>query len=278
MTPNDPDPAEAVWQTQYRVARALLDSAERQATYAQLVTQVASGAEEACVVAGRLQLRAAKRIGLLAGSYNPLTVAHVALAEAARRAGRLDLIAWALTAVTVDKEQVTRASLPQRIAQLDAYRGSADDRVHCSDALVLLNHGLYVDQARAMRTLMAPDAELDIIVGYDKIVQIFDPRYYDDREAALHALFGQARLLVAPRDGQGEADLRALLARPSNQPYAQHVTYCPLDAAYATDSSTEARQLAATLTPDEIATSPALRGLLPPQGVALAATGAYAQT
>jgi len=267
--------AELNWQTRYALASRMLDRPAHMERFAQQTAYVTDGVRPAFVAAGTEQLRQARRVGLMAGSYNPLTLAHVALAEAARRAAKLD-IAWALTAVTVDKERVTRASLPQRLAQLVVYIGATIREDQSADALVILAHGLYVEQAQAMRTLMTPDAELFIIVGFDKIVQIFDSRYYDDREAALRALFAQARLLVAPRDGQGEADLRALLARPENQPYAQYVTYCPLDAAYATDSSTEARQLAATMTPDEIAESPVLRRLLPPEGVALAATGAYA--
>src|SRR5689334_6133742 len=83
------------------------------------------------------------------GSFNPLTLAHVALARAARREGRLDLVVWAFAAVTVDKERVARASLPDRLAQMAAY---VRRRQH--DALVVLNHGLYVDEARALRTLL----------------------------------------------------------------------------------------------------------------------------
>ncbi len=246
----------------------------------QLVAQVTDGVP-AVAVTGGAGLPLAKRVGLLAGSYNPLTLAHIALAEAARQSARLDAIVWACAAVTVDKERVTRASLPDRLAQLVAYLAATRPtatapRGHVDDALVLLDHGLYVEQARALRTLLAPGAELTIIVGFDKVVQIFDPRYYADREAALQALFAQARLLVAPRDGQGEAALATLLARPENQPYAPYVAYCPLAPEYATDSSSEARQIAAMLAPDAIATSPALRRLLPPEGVALAATGAYA--
>ena len=54
-------------------------------------------------------------------------------------------------------------------------------------------------------------------------MQIFDPRYYDDREAALRRLFGQAAFLVAPRDEHSAADLAALLGRPQNAPYAGRV-------------------------------------------------------
>ena len=45
-------------------------------------------------------------------------------------------------------------------------------------------------------TTVLPTAELTLLVGYDKVVQILDPKYYDDRDAALHELFALARLLV----------------------------------------------------------------------------------
>lgn len=282
------------WQARYAAAQAMLASPAQMAVIGRMVAQVTDGAPAVAVVGGA-RLLLARRVGMLAGSYNPLTRAHIALAEAARQTARLDAIVWACSAVTVNKEQVTRAGLPNRLAQLAAYlaatqsaalapppaqtqyAGAQDDHHANRDALVILNHGLYVEQAQALRTLLAIEAELTIIVGFDKVVQIFDPRYYADRAAALQALFAQARLLVAPRDGQGEAALAALLARHENQPYAPYVTYCPLAPEYATDSSSEARQIAAPLAPAAIAASPELRRLLPPEGVALAQTGAYAE-
>jgi hypothetical protein len=143
------------------------------------------------------------------------------------------------------------------------------------DALVLLNRGLYVDEARTIRALLAPSAELTLIVGYDKIVQIFDPKYYADRDTALRALFSLAHLLVAPREGEGASALAALLAQRENCPFARHVRYLDVPAGYAHDSSTEARALAAE-TPPDIA---ALSRLVPPSGLALALhTGAYRYT
>jgi hypothetical protein len=50
-------------------------------------------------------------------------------------------------------------------------------------------------------------------------VQILDPRYYDDRDAALRRLFGLASILVAPRGDAGSADLEELLARPENREF-----------------------------------------------------------
>ena len=217
-------------------------------------------------IAGGRALATARVVGLFAGSFNPLTRAHVALAEAARAAGQIDVIAWTLAVETVNKERVERATLPDRLAQLEAFR---DGRAGNSDAIVVANCGLYVDQARALHALMAPKARLAIVVGYDKVVQIFDPRYYADRDAALGALFAEADLLVAPRAGQGQRDLEALLARPENAPFSGVVHPMSLAPEYAAESSSQVRTLAA------VATATAPRKLVTPEGWALARLGTY---
>jgi hypothetical protein len=137
--------------------------------------------------------------------------------------------------------------------------------------LLLVNGGLYVEQARMARALLAPDVEISLIVGFDKVPQIFDPRYYVDRDAALRALFKEAALIVAPRGRASEADLAALLARPENRLFAPYVRFCPLPEAYTTDSSSAARTLAASGLD-----SPPLRKAVSPEGLALAlASGPY---
>jgi nicotinamide-nucleotide adenylyltransferase len=266
----DADTLGAAWWRRYRSVAERLDQPARMVALQRLVSKVdVHGPAVATPVFGAGRLTAARRVGLFAGSFNPLTLAHVALARAARRAAQLDLVVWASAAVTVDKEQVERASLTDRLAQMVGYTYRRR-----RDALVVLNRGLYVDEARALRTLLPQDAELTILIGFDKVVQIFDSRYYDDRDAALNELFAEASLLVAPREGAGKADLDALLAQPENQRYASRVGFMPLRTKYTRDSSTEARQRAAR------DPQPAdLADLLPAEGAALAAgTSAYQPT
>lgn len=176
---------------------------------------------------------AARRLGLLPGSFNPPTSAHLALARAGRAAG-LDAVAYLLSKRTVDKERVTGLELPERLHLL-ADLARAD-----GDALAFLNRGLYVDIASTVRAAL-PRVDLVFLVGHDKIVQIFDPRYYDDRERALQELFGLARFLVAPRADAGGDELAALLAEPANAPFADRVAPLALDERYRDASSTTAR-------------------------------------
>jgi nicotinic acid mononucleotide adenylyltransferase len=226
----------------------------------------------AAVVAGQVVPQHARRVGVFAGSFNPLTIAHGTLVAAARDARQLDAMLWAFSRVTVDKEAVERASLLDRVAQMEAFVTHTAP----SDAVVVMDAGLYADEAVALRALVPADAELWILVGFDKIVQIFDPRYYEDRDAALRRLFSAARVLVAPRDGNGERELMALLDAPENRPYAPSVDYLALPAGTAHISSSEARRAAAST--DGMA-AVELASLLEPEGAALAVTtGAYASS
>jgi nicotinate-nucleotide adenylyltransferase len=177
------------------------------------------------------------RLGVLAGSFNPMTLAHTALAGRALAEGGLDAVAFALSVRIVDKERVTGAAMEDRLLALELYV-----QRHPDYAVLVLNRGLYVDQAAALRAAFPALRELAFIVGYDKAVQIFDPRYYADRDAALERLFALATLLVAPRAGQGQAALAALLARPENRRFAGAVRWLPLPAAYTALSSTRVRQ------------------------------------
>jgi nicotinic acid mononucleotide adenylyltransferase len=251
----------------YGAACRLLSRPVRMVEIERAVTALDLDAPPAAVcLRGRTRLRRARRIGVFTGSFNPLTTAHVALADAARTQARLDVLVWAIAAITVDKERVTRAALADRLAQLVTFARQSDD------AVVLFNRGLYVDQARALRALAPRGAALTILVGFDKIVQIFDAHYYADREAALCALFAAADLLVAPRAGEGGGALRALLDVPANRVYAPHVALLEVPPAHAYESSTAARTLAA----DAEAHTAELVRLLPPEALALVATGAYA--
>jgi nicotinic acid mononucleotide adenylyltransferase len=203
----------------------------------------------------------APRVGMLSGSFNPLTRAHVALADSAQSAGRLDLTVWLIPVVAINKAGVERAALVDRILQMRAFVQTR------GDALAVVNRGLYVEQANIVQKLIPGCEELLIVLGFDKIVQILDPVYYADRSAALDLLFSQVEALVAPRDGEDEAALAELLARPANQRYRARITFCPLPRRYQGDSSTEARA-AASLGPAGART---VYTLLAPEGRALAA-------
>ena len=222
------------WQQRYDATRAALDSPARLGGYMRAVAALSAESEPAGTIVYAPKWMAAnwrksrQRILLIPGSFNPLTWAHVALATNAwltlNPIGGERPVAyylWSGAISTVAKEQVERAAWADRLAQLVTLTRAS---IHQS-GVVLFNKGLYLDQARALRTMVHPESELVIVVGFDKIVQIFDERYYEDRDAALHELFSLARMLVAPRDSAGDEELRALLDQPENRPFADRVEF-----------------------------------------------------
>ena len=119
------------------------------------------------------------------GSFDPPTVAHLAIAQHALRYA--DHVDWVVSRVALGKEDVQVPTLAERVAVLEAVAASrpwlgvkvTDDR-------------LLVDIARGYDVL---------VVGADKWAQVRDPAWYESvaaRDAALDAL---PRVIVVPRPG-----------------------------------------------------------------------------
>ena len=202
---------------------------------------------QALIVPGSPQPRGT--IIVFPGSFNPPTIAHLALLKQAREfalhqalpetnRSKTVLVYAAISRHIVDKEHVERPLMLDRIMLLQIIL-----QRHLPGAgIMLFNRGLYVEQAEAVRTSFPEVERLFFLIGFDKIVQILDPRYYDNRDAALNELFKLAELLVAPRGGADADDLTDLLRQAQNQPFAQYIHALPFDPAYRDISSTRIRQ------------------------------------
>jgi hypothetical protein len=126
------------------------------------------------------------RAGVYPGSFNPLTRAHLAIAEAAVRQCRLDRLDLVVSHRTLAKEHVEQ---PPVALRLDALRRAAS--------------------TRPWLTVAATDAQLlaDIASGYDILVlgadkweQIQDPGFYGGSELARDAALRRLPVVaVAPR-------------------------------------------------------------------------------
>ncbi|HEY7061612.1 MAG TPA: hypothetical protein VII06_09045 [Chloroflexota bacterium] len=206
-----------------------------------------------------------RAVGVLPGSFDPLTAAHAALARAALRHGGLDSLLFLLSVYVVDKGDAAQAALADRALVLTRHVAR---RPRCGVAVC--NRGLYVEEAEALMPLLPAGAMLWFVVGFDKIVQVFDPRYYADRAAALDRLFALAGFLVAPRADAGPGDLATLLARPENAPYRARLRPLPLATAYRDQSATAVRAALA-------AGARADARLAPAAAAFIAATGCYGQ-
>ena len=113
------------------------------------------------------------RLGVLSASFNPMTNAHLEMALISRRELGLEGILLLLAKVNVDKP-IFGASLTDRVLMLIGVAESYD-----RFWVGVSSHGRFVDKAEAIRRGF-PHVKPTFIVGYDTLVRIFDPKYYDD--------------------------------------------------------------------------------------------------
>lgn len=136
-------------------------------------------------------------VGLVPGTFDPMTVAHAALAAALGT----ELTLFVYSAATLPKEagpggEVTEPLLSpeDRVSSLLAYCASRP-----SLGVGLSSHGLYADHARAAADAF-PESRLTFGLGSDKLVQLVDPAWYTDRDRALDDLFSRADVAYALRE------------------------------------------------------------------------------
>lgn len=128
------------------------------------------------------------RHGVYPGSFDPLTVAHVAIADAAREQCALDVLELVVSHAPLAKEDRHQPPVAERLAGI---RAATRDRVWL--------------QARATTAqLLADIAEGHdlLVVGADKWHQLHDPRFYGGSESAMRAALARLPpVAVAPRAG-----------------------------------------------------------------------------
>ncbi len=125
------------------------------------------------------------RTGVYPGSFNPPTIAHLALSEAALTQRGLDRIVWSISRVALAKEDVAHPRFEHRLEVLERIAATVDWlEIRVTDAQLM------VDVARGFDV---------VIMGADKWAQINEPHWYpssSDRDAAIAAL---PEIAVAPR-------------------------------------------------------------------------------
>jgi nicotinate-nucleotide adenylyltransferase len=131
-----------------------------------------------------------QKIGVLAGSFNPPTVAHLELAKSA--SASVDLIVFAVPRAFPHKEY-SGATIEQRIEMLDA------SGLAIPYAVASTEHGLFIDIAREFRLHYGLETQLSFICGRDAAERILDWDY--GREGVVEQMMREFELLVAPRRG-----------------------------------------------------------------------------
>jgi len=122
------------------------------------------------------------------GSFNPPTIGHLAIAQAAARQRGLERVDLAVSQVALGKEPAVVPSFEDRIAVLES--SVADiDKVE----VVVTEHQLLVDIAQGYHV---------VVMGADKWAQVQDPAFYGNsveaRDRAVECLL-ELELAVAPR-------------------------------------------------------------------------------
>ena len=126
-------------------------------------------------------------VGVYPGSFDPLTTAHLAIADAAIDRFGLDQLDLVLSRVALAKEAAQQSSIDERIAAIERAAAHRPLRALATDARLLADIAAGYDVC---------------VLGADKWHQLHDPAFYGlstaERDAALVRL---PMLAVAPRHG-----------------------------------------------------------------------------
>jgi nicotinate (nicotinamide) nucleotide adenylyltransferase len=132
-----------------------------------------------------------KRVGVLPGSFNPPTIAHIELAHAA--AAHVDEVVCVLPRVFPHKEYFG-ASLEERVELLRAVGLAVPHSIAVSE------QGLFIDIARECREHYGEQTTLYFLCGRDAAERIMTWDY--GRAGVVEEMLAEFQLLVAPRGGQ----------------------------------------------------------------------------
>jgi nicotinate-nucleotide adenylyltransferase len=170
-----------------------------------------------------------RRLGVFSGAFNPITLAHVALAESALTHYQLHEVLLLLP-ITQPHKHIEDAPLEARLAMM------ARACQHLpAFTIASCTHGLFIDIARAVELVYPPATQLWFITGRDAAERILTWPYPDPVQA-LNDLFSRAELLVADREGAF-----TLPEAPAARAHAAQIHHLPLPSAYSHMSATEIR-------------------------------------
>ena len=131
-----------------------------------------------------------KRLGVLAGGFNPPTLAHLALADASH--AYVDHVLYVVPRAFPHKEYFG-ATLEQRLEML----GSLESAM--PQSIAITEQGLLIDIARECRTEFGADTRLYFLCGRDAAERVLTWDY--GRPGVVEEMLNQFELLVASRSG-----------------------------------------------------------------------------
>jgi len=177
------------------------------------------------------------RLAFLPSAFNPPTLAHLHLLDSALRTDGVTRVAAMLTTRNVAKG-VFGAGLPDRVAMLLELHHERPEL-----AVLAANAARIIDQAAALSTAFDGIA-VDVVVGFDTLERLFDPRYYTHMERELTGFFGQHRVIAANRGERAIHDVHGWVAEHASE-FAGRILVREIDPYPASLSSTMVRETAA---------------------------------
>jgi nicotinate-nucleotide adenylyltransferase len=202
------------------------------------------------------QAGTAMRLGVLSGTFNPPTCAHLQLAEAAARQLALDEVLFVVPEIPPHKAELA-AGLADRAEMLR--RAVAGQRRFSA---AVSTHGLLVDIHRALAPHYAPATREYFLLGRDAAERILLHWPDPDRAGALAEMFAHFEFAVAERGTRFELPAHDLATR-----YAGKIHSLALPPEWGLVSASRVRRLAADgesldgVVVPEVAEYIALRGL-----------------
>ena len=156
-----------------------------------------------------------ERVGILPGSFNPPTIAHLELVSVAR--SHVDEIVCVLPRTFPHKEYFG-ASLEQRVELLEAAGWSLPY------AIAVTERGLFLDIARECREHFGSETKLYFLCGRDAAERVITWDYR--RPGVVEEMLREFELLVAPRGGeyQPPPELRGRIRCLGIQGEVEHVS------------------------------------------------------
>ena len=170
------------------------------------------------------------RLGVLGGAYNPITMAHLALADTVVNTFGMHEVLFVLPQVPPHKT-IFGASLAQRLEMMCL---AVEDRPYA--AVGLSTHGLFLDMYQGLLGVYPRHTEVFFLTGRDAAERILTWPY-DDAAVALHQMFTAFQLIVCDREGPFQLPDDPLLV-----PYRQRIHCCTLPPGFNHVSATEVRQ------------------------------------
>ncbi len=183
------------------------------------------------------------RLGVLGGSFNPITNAHIILGEKALQTFSLAEVIFMLPE-TLPHKQDLEVSLSDRIALMNLAL-----QEHARFSVAVSRHGLFMDIYKDLSELFGSETQVFFLTGRDAAERILTWKY-PDPEKALSEMFSAFELIVADRQGKFEIEGIPMFARYK-------------DKIHGLELPSKIEQLSSTAIRKRIKRSQSIKGLVP---------------